>query len=217
MAQSDQVAPGPGPKLTCSTPRRRAGGRALTPGGLLFAVLFFAKREALSSFSARQVPDQSIRRFNRPSIQPPKIAVQPPISIIPCKIVYFLANSVLPFLMFSSPAASPTNRSPLPCLLNSNRCHPERSEGSAFLFCLDTRHSPLFMQKVRINIIPQHLMSPLFSYSCALFCAAQNAIPNFFSNFRTLCAKHPGWGTPPHPSSPRPSKHGDSHPKGLPR
>lgn len=27
MAQSDQVAPGPGPKLTCSTPRRRAGSR----------------------------------------------------------------------------------------------------------------------------------------------------------------------------------------------
>ena len=36
--------------------------------------------------------------------------------------------------MFSSPAASPTNRSPLPPPFHSNRCHPERSEGSAFLF-----------------------------------------------------------------------------------
>ena len=34
--------------------------------------------------------------------------------------------------MFSSPAAFPTNLSPLPHSFHSNRCHPERSEGSAF-------------------------------------------------------------------------------------
>jgi hypothetical protein len=36
--------------------------------------------------------------------------------------------------MFSSPAASQTNRSLRPRPSHSNRCHPERSEGSAFLF-----------------------------------------------------------------------------------
>jgi hypothetical protein len=121
-------------------------------------------------------------------------SIQPPISTIPCKIVYSLANPMLLFPMFSSPADSPTNRSLRPRPSHSNRCHPERSEGSAFLSCLDTRHSPLFMQKVRIDIIPRHLMHPLFSYSYALFCTAQSAIPNSFSNFRTLCPKHPGWG-----------------------
>jgi hypothetical protein len=34
--------------------------------------------------------------------------------------------------MFSSPAASPTNLSPLPHSFHPNRCHPERGEGSAF-------------------------------------------------------------------------------------
>jgi hypothetical protein len=36
------------------------------------------------------------------------MSVQPPISTIPCKILYPLANPVLPFLMFSSPFASPS-------------------------------------------------------------------------------------------------------------
>jgi len=62
------------------------------------------------------------------------MSVQPPISTIPCKILYLLANPVLPFLMFSSPTASPTNPSLRPRPSHSNRCHPERSEGSAFLF-----------------------------------------------------------------------------------
>jgi hypothetical protein len=35
--------------------------------------------------------------------------------------------------MFSSPAASPTNRSPLRRPSHSNRCHPERSEGSCLV------------------------------------------------------------------------------------
>jgi hypothetical protein len=32
MAQSDQVAPGPGPKLTCSTPRRRVAASQFRGG-----------------------------------------------------------------------------------------------------------------------------------------------------------------------------------------
>ena len=43
--------------------------------------------------------------------------------------------------------------------------------------------------------------SPLFSYSYALFCHTQNAKPFTFRRFRTLCQKHPGWGS--HPSNER--------------
>jgi len=59
--------------------------------------------------------------------------VQPPISTIPCKILYLLANPVLPFPVFSSPAASPTNRSRGPRPPHSNPCHPEHSEGSCLV------------------------------------------------------------------------------------
>ena len=41
------------------------------------------------------------------------MAVQPPISTIPCIYLYSLANPVLPFSMFSWPTTSPTNGSPL--------------------------------------------------------------------------------------------------------
>jgi tetratricopeptide (TPR) repeat protein len=44
---------------------------------------------------------------------------------------------------------------------------------------LVTRHSPL---------------SFVFSHSSALFCTSQKAISHIFNRFRTLCAKHPGWG-----------------------
>lgn len=38
-------------------------------------------------------------------------------------------------------------------------------------------------------------LSALFSYSYALFCHSQNANHCSFNHLRTLCAKHPGWGT----------------------
>jgi hypothetical protein len=109
------------------------------------------------------------------------MSVQPPISTIPCKILYLLANSVLPFPMFSSPAASPTNRSPHPRPFHSNRCHPERTEGSAF------RLSPY-------RALSLFLARPLFSYSYALFCHNENDNLFVFRRFRTLSRKHPGWG-----------------------
>jgi hypothetical protein len=37
---------------------------------------------------------------------------------------------------------------------------------------------------------------PLFSYSYALFCIALSRISYIFNIFRTLGAKHPGWGIP---------------------
>lgn len=42
----------------------------------------------------------------------------------------------------------------------------------------------------------------LFSYSYALFCTAQNAIPNLFSTFRTLTTKPRGWGISVSPAGP---------------
>jgi hypothetical protein len=35
---------------------------------------------------------------------------------------------------------------------------------------------------------------PLFSYSYALFCTMQSSNSFSLNRFRTLCAKHPGWG-----------------------
>jgi hypothetical protein len=83
--------------------------------------------------------------------------------------------------MFSSPAASPTNRSRGPRPSHSNRCHPERSEGFAF------RLSPY-------RALSVSLARPLFSYSCALFCHNENDNLFVFGRFRTLSQKHPGWG-----------------------
>src|SRR5271168_1906544 len=61
------------------------------------------------------------------------MTVQPPISTIPCKTLYLLANFMLFFSMFSSPAASPTIAPGGGLRLShSNHCHPEHSEGSAF-------------------------------------------------------------------------------------
>ncbi len=37
-------------------------------------------------------------------------------------------------------------------------------------------------------------LTPLFSYSSALFCIIKNTISIPFNLFRTLCTKHPGWG-----------------------
>ena len=37
---------------------------------------------------------------------------------------------------------------------------------------------------------------PLFSYTYALFCTQQKLNSFIFMRFRTLCAKHPGWGYP---------------------
>jgi hypothetical protein len=133
--------------------------------------------------------------FNTPALIRPNLPrrsthlmpIQPPISTIPCKILYLLANPVLPSPMFSSPANSPTNRSPLPHSFHSNRCHPERTEGSAF------RLPPLSAPSA-------FLASPLFSYSCALFCRNESDKLFVFRQLHTLFSKHPGGGYPLQPA-----------------
>src|SRR5579859_4152559 len=52
---------------------------------------------------------------------------------------------MLPFPMFASPSASPTNRSPHLLPPSSNLCHPEHREGSAFRLSLPrTLSDPAF-------------------------------------------------------------------------
>ena len=38
------------------------------------------------------------------------------------------------------------------------------------------------------------VLTSVFSYSCGLFCTCQKLNSLVFKRFRTLCAKHPGWG-----------------------
>jgi hypothetical protein len=110
-----------------------------------------------------------------------------------------------------------------PCSLLSR--HPEQSEGSAFrsstlhalsvstlrLLALsppDFKHPRTFHLinwSFRTSPHQYHSMGltlPLFSYSYALFCSEENAIPTLFSIFRTLWQKHPGWGLPPSSQKP---------------
>jgi hypothetical protein len=83
------------------------------------------------------------------------IAVQPSISTIHCKCLYSLANPVLPFPMFCSPNNSPTPS--CPCALRSHGCHPEQSEGSAFLLFIRLARLPSFGPSLgRSAAYPEH-------------------------------------------------------------
>src|SRR5260370_30527902 len=47
----------------------------------------------------------------------------------------------------------------------------------------------------RCNVFPSYPLSfHAFAHSFALFCTRAKINPFLFSRFRTLCAKHPGWG-----------------------
>jgi hypothetical protein len=63
---------------------------------------------------------------------------------------------------------------------------PSAQSSLAAVFCTTSHqlHSTIFRR-------------PLFSYSYALFCTAQFANSSAFKDLRTLCRKHPGWGTLP--------------------
>jgi len=93
--------------------------------------------------------------------------------------------------MFSSPAASPTNRSRGPRPSHSNRCHPQRSEGSTFPRSASPPFALLLFGPSTLSLI---FARSLFSYSCALFCHNENDKLFVFRRFHTLLQKHPGWG-----------------------
>jgi hypothetical protein len=77
---------------------------------------------------------------------------------------------VLQFPMITAkprPFDSAPNCSPHLDLLHSVTCHPERSEGSAFLPTLATHHSPLTTIPFRITSFAcPHPLTPIESYSC---------------------------------------------------
>jgi hypothetical protein len=74
--------------------------------------------------------------------------------------------------------------------LSAVLCHPRRSFPSA---TAPAAGATVFYRSSH-QYHSMGLTAPLFSYSYALFCTAQNAISNHFCSFRTLRGKHPGWG-----------------------
>jgi len=141
------------------------------------------------------------------------MSVQPPISTIPCKTLYLLANSMLLFHTFSSPSASPTNPSRLPRPLHSNHCHPERSEGSAFRLPVLSALSVSALSSPDVSSFNFKLSTVNFP-SLSPFPATLTANSQLTENSATLspvpatltsrvkhksfichsCKKHPGWG-----------------------
>ncbi len=115
--------------------------------------------------------------------------------------------------MFASPSTSSTNRSPRAHPLSSKQCHPEHPEGSAFRLstpralsvpAFSSVASPFNLELSTFNALfyecshqyhSTALRFPLFSYSYALFCFMQSSNSFLLNSFRTLCPKHPGWGT----------------------
>ena len=108
------------------------------------------------------------------AIGPSKTTVQPRYSSIPWKTLYSLANPLLPFPMFT---------------LSHERLRPRPTlPRPTFPLCFSSRDS-LFATRYSLS-------SP-FSHSYALSCTVQNRNPFYSKYFRTLCAKHPGWGVLP--------------------
>jgi hypothetical protein len=63
---------------------------------------------------------------------------------------------------------------------------------STFDFELSTWNRSFRKSRHQYHSAP--LSRPLFSYSYALFCTAQNTNSRILNHLRTLCTKHPGWG-----------------------
>jgi hypothetical protein len=93
-----------------------------------------------------------------------------------------------------------TALSPFPATLTtciqakSFACHSYKKHGGWGL--------PPWMRRPLFAVFPKRphqshsiaLTTPLFSYSCALFCNAEDPIPRVFNPFHTLFAKHRGAG-----------------------
>jgi hypothetical protein len=64
---------------------------------------------------------------------------------------------------------------------------------STFNFELSTLNRSFHKSRHQYHSAP--LSRPLFSYSYALFCHGQNSNFRILNRLRTLCTKHPGWGS----------------------
>src|SRR5579859_4396262 len=90
---------------------------------------------------------------------------------------------------------------PVPSQLLCYQSHPHafrHTWGSASVSTSDFEFSSLTRSSRRCphQYHSAPLSRPLFSYSYALFCHAQNTNSRILNHLRTLCRKHPGWGYP---------------------
>src|SRR5579859_7475158 len=90
---------------------------------------------------------------------------------------------------------------PVPSQLLCYQSHPHafrHTWGSASVSTSDFEFSSLTRSSRRCphQYHSAPLSRPLFSYSYALFCHAQNTNSRILNHLRTLCTKHPGWGSP---------------------
>src|SRR5579864_7338945 len=88
---------------------------------------------------------------------------------------------------------------PVPSQLLCYQSHPHafrHTWGSASVSTSDFEFSSLTRSSRRCphQYHSAPLSRPLFSYSYALFCHAQNTNSRILNHLRTLCTKHPGWG-----------------------
>ena len=86
-----------------------------------------------------------------------------------------------------------------PCGTDFSLCSGER--GNKFNAATGDSYSidelyRVFHRSAGLSTLLSNVLTPVFSYSCALFCSVQNHISFIFMRFRTLSPKHPGVGYP---------------------
>src|SRR5579859_1902958 len=110
----------------------------------------------------------------------------------------------LPILCLSPLPTSPNSThpsqldTPVPSQLLCYQSHPHafrHTWGCASVFTYDFELSTPYrsFRKSPHQYHSKCFSFPLFSYSYALFCHAQNTNSRILNHPRTLCAKHPGW------------------------
>src|SRR5439155_27284597 len=67
---------------------------------------------------------------------------------------------------------------------------------SCVLTVLEAHQTPFISRTGRLSSAMASHLSSLFSYSCSLFCMAQETISLLFIRLRTLLQNHGGWGYP---------------------
>ena len=123
-----------------------------------------------------------------------------------------LSHTHLPILCPSPLPASPNSThptqldTPVPPQTLSYQSYPHAFRHTWGCASVSTSHFELSTPHRPLRTCPRQrphqchctpLSRPLFSYSCALFCTAQNAISRILNHLRNLCTNHPGWGRPP--------------------
>jgi hypothetical protein len=111
-----------------------------------------------------------------------------------------LCLSPLPTSPFSThPSQLDTPVSSQPLCYQSHPHAFRHTWGCASVFTFDFELSTLnrSFRTCPYQCHSKRFSSPLFLYSYALFCSAQNTNSRILNHLRTLCTKHPVWGMPP--------------------